>query len=125
MCPEKVSEASAVISVLPFFPLFLFCFVFPTMTSVNLTLVSFKEQGGVLLGSLSLCDGKGASARTMNFDMDKEMYPGFGAIFLMQEQSPLFVLSEKPICSFKTFLIPHWLPELNNVHRWYSFSSAQ
>lgn len=63
------------------------------MTSVNLTLVSFKEQSGVLLRSLSLCDGNGASARTMNFDMDKEMYPGFGAIFLMQEQSPLFVPS--------------------------------
>lgn len=57
------------------------------MTSLNLTL-SLEERSGVLLASLNLCDGKDASVRAINLDMNKEMHPIFGHFFLVQEQPP-------------------------------------
>lgn len=42
-------------------------FVFPTMTSVNLISVNLEEQSVLLLVSLSLCDGKGASTKPFFF----------------------------------------------------------
>lgn len=92
------------------------------MISVNLTSVHLEKWSGVLLVSLKLCDGKDASVRAINFDMNKEMHPIFGNIFLMQEQCPSFFACWEPIHSFKAFLYSYWLTDLNNIHRRYSFS---